>query len=127
MTAQEYIEKGYKVSANMEQSVIDRAEKEVISGYLDALDADSESDEYKTAVMALAFLRLAQLQLFATPAGGRVKTNQFSQSVENQAALYNQALVCYNALKVVKVGERAWEKPTVDVCGIFFVSSYFYV
>lgn len=94
MTAQEYQTAGYRVSLQVTQAEIDRAEADAVAAYIvplcgayDATDADQ-----KAAVMQLAFIILSRRHAVATRSGGKTKlTPSQSENAEPTQADLEQA------------------------------------
>lgn len=77
MTAQDYKDAGYRLSLQVAQKDIDRAETDVTAAYIKkvAPAAVSTDADVKAAVMQLAFILLLQRSEVATRAGGKVKSD----------------------------------------------------
>ena len=83
MTAQEYQAAGYRVSQQVMQSEIDRAEADVTAAYIAkvAPTFSSTDADVKAAVMQLAVILLTNRHAVATRSGGKTKdTPQLSQN-----------------------------------------------
>lgn len=75
MTAEDYKNAGYRLSLQVSQTEISRAETDVISAYIkkvapEALDTDTA---VKACIMQLAFILLLIRTAVATRSGGKVK------------------------------------------------------
>ena len=73
MTAQDYITKGYKLSANTSSTEIDRAVAEVTRCYVEPFGIETESDVVTAAIVHLSFIFLLQRREFVTRTGGAEK------------------------------------------------------
>ena len=73
MTKQEYQDAGFRLSLQVEQVDIDRAEREVTEAYCKPIapDMDTTQEEYRKAVMNLAFLWILQHSIFGTRSGAK--------------------------------------------------------
>ena len=83
MTTEDYKAAGYRVSGQVSQQEIDRAEKEVTEAYIAkvAPSFDSTDADVKAAVMQLAVILLTNRHAVATRSGGKTKdTPQLSQN-----------------------------------------------
>lgn len=131
MTAQEYRQAGYKVSAQIDQSEIDRAEKDVLQAYVYPIlsDADPTGDEVvRDTVMSFAFLLLLQRSISATRSGAKEKTTPQSVSADLWHILSMQAATCQMKIDALKQKTGANLKAEVkDICGIYFRTQYFYI
>lgn len=129
MTVQEYREAGYKVSAQIEEAEIVRAEKDVLQAYILPIlpNADPATDEVvRSAVMAFAFLLLLQRSIFATRSGAKEKTTPQSQTADLWNLLAQMASTCHLKLDAVRQKTGADMKAEVqDICGIYFSTHYF--
>lgn len=125
MTAKEYRDRGYEVSMQIEQAVIDRAEREITEAYIKPLtDKGVEDADVKEAVFALAYLRMTQQRFFATRSGGKTKTNEFGQDYDQWAKVAEWGAVCDMWLsKVAKANGKRTDVVT-DICRIYFKSNW---
>lgn len=83
MTVEEYKAAGFRVSAQVSQQEIDRAEKEVTEAYIVkvAPSFDSTDADVKAAVMQLAVILLLNRHAVASRSGGKTKESpQLSQN-----------------------------------------------
>lgn len=131
MTAQEYIQAGYKMSAHIQQAEINKAERDVLQAYIRPVlaDADPINDEVvRDATMNLAYLLLLQRSVFATRSGAKEKTTPQSQSAEGWQLLSQLAATCHGKIMALKQKSGADLKADVtDICGIYFKTQYFYI
>lgn len=129
MTAQDYRTAGYKVSTLIDQTEIDRAEKDVLQAYVYPImqSADPSSDEVvRDCMMALAFLLVMQRSYFATRSGGKEKLTPQSYSAEGWNMLSQNAETCAMKIEAVRRLSGASKKARVhDICGIYFETQYF--
>lgn len=130
MTAQNYRDAGYSVSTLIEQAAINRAEQDVINAYIVPLlgriptaDEITNTPALQSAIMACAFLLLIQRVAVATRAGGKEKQTNQSLNPTNADLLQQNAADCASKLRALNNGVIA---DVDDICGIFFVSNYFY-
>lgn len=130
MTAQNYRDAGYAVSTLIEQAAINRAEQDVINAYIVPLlgriptaEEITNTPALQSVIMACSFLLLMQRVAVATRAGGKEKQTNQSLNPTNADLLQQNAADCANKLRALNNGVMA---DVDDICGIFFVSNYFY-
>lgn len=83
MTVEEYKAAGFRVSAQVSQQEIDRAEREVSEAYIAKVNpsASATDADVKAAVMQLAVILLLNRHAVATRSGGKTKESpQLSQN-----------------------------------------------
>lgn len=124
MTAAEYIAKGFRVSGQVLQTEIDRAEREVVAAYIAKVapsysltDADT-----KEAVMQLAVILLLQRHAVATRSGGKNKQspNLSSDGWPNQGDVENADRL----LRKVQTEKGLTSKLVDDIAGIYFRTQF---
>lgn len=131
MNVQDYRAAGYALSQMIEQSVVTRAEKDIIAAYIVPLvghaptQAESEQEPLKTALMSLAFLLVQQRSIAATRAGAKTKNAPQSGTPTPEDILRQNAPSCVKALCALDPKKNP-VKECSDICGIFFRSNYFY-
>ena len=124
MTAQEYIAKGFRVSGQVLQAEIDRAEREVVAAYIAKVaPAYSLTDaDVKEAVMQLAVILLLQRHAVSTRSGGKNKQspNLSSDGWPNQGDVENaDRLLCK-----VQTEKGITSKLVDDIAGIYFRTQF---
>ena len=124
MTAQEYIAKGFRVSGQVLQNEIDRAEREVVEAYIAKVaPAYSLTDaDTKEAVMQLAVILLLQRHAVATRSGGKNKQspNLSSDGWPNQGDVDNADRL----LRKVQTEKGITSKLVDDIAGIYFRTQF---
>ena len=124
MTAQEYIAKGFRVSGQVLQAEIDRAEREVVAAYIAKVaPAYSLTDaDTKEAVMQLAVILLLQRHAVATRSGGKNKQspNLSSDGWPNQGDVENADRL----LRKVQTEKGLTSKLVDDIAGIYFRTQF---
>ena len=127
MTRQWYIEHGFKISSLIEQTEIDRAERDVISAYVAPIEngATVQAETREKVIGQLAFLLLLQRTLFLTRAGAKTKTGYNSQEADAWTKLQQEAMSCHSVLELLKAqtGVNPDAKIT-DICKIYFKSNF---
>lgn len=117
MTAQDYIARGYKLSANTSQAEIDRAEAEVTRCYILPFGIEIESDVVNDAIVHLSFIFLLQRKEFVTRTGGAEKAQSYGQKIEVSNNDYRLASSFIYSLAEISPIEG--EVEIDDICGIF--------
>lgn len=128
MTKQEYQNAGFRLSLQTEQADIDRAEKAVKAAYCKPIapDMDTTKDEYRSAVMNLAFLWLLQHSIFGTRSGAKGVQITSAITPTNADILRECAWDCHFALQVLKSLANTPDGARVtDICRIYFSTNYF--
>lgn len=117
MTAQDYIAKGYKLSANTSSTEIDRAVAEVTRCYVEPFGIETESDVVTAAIVHLSFIFMLQRREFVTRTGGVEKTQSYGQKVAVSNSDYRIAASFIHALAELSPIEG--EVAIDDICGIY--------
>lgn len=127
MTKQWYLEQGYKLSAQIEEAEIARAEADVKAAYVAPIvgTANVPAEMVQRAVGNLAFLLLLQRSIFATRAGAKVAAGYNSQSASAWDVLQQEASACHLALETLRKqpGANA-EAEVCDICKIYFKTNF---
>lgn len=124
MNAEQYRQAGYRVSMQVSQAEISRAEADVTEAYI-ARVAPSYSTtdaDVKAAVMQLAFILLLQRTAVATRSGGREKT---APSLSEDG--YPGASDLENAdrlLRKVQTEKGLASTLVDDICGIYYRNKF---
>jgi hypothetical protein len=120
MTPHEYQQAGYRVSLQVMQSEIDRAEADVTEAYVAKVAPDfmPQSADVKAAVMQLAAILLLRRAAVVTRSGGKVK---MSPSL-SEAGYPNQADVenADRLLRKVQSVSGNVSELVDDIAGIYF-------
>lgn len=130
MTAAEYIALGFRVSAHLEQSKIDKAEKDIKQAYILPIVSEAMLTDavVKDAMANLVFLRLIQQEAFATCSGGKTKQYQYSQQVTFDGMMAEQAALCHLKLQAMRGLEGANAEGNItDICRIYFESNFIHL
>ena len=128
MTKQEYQDAGFRLSLQVEQVDIDRAEREVTEAYCKPIapDMDTTQEEYRKAVMNLAFLWILQHSLFGTRSGAKGVQITSATTPTNADVLRECAWDCHSALQVLRHMANTPEDVRVrDICRIYFSTNFF--
>jgi hypothetical protein len=128
MTAQDYINKGYRLSLHTPQAEIDAKEDLAFRSYILPIlpNAEKESDEVKEALMALAFLLLLQANIFSTRSGAKIKNTPQSINPTEWQILNENTVIAHRCLEELKMLPNAVTKPRIyGVAHIYFRTQYF--
>lgn len=127
MQKEVYTSAGYRLSLQIEQAEIDRAEKAVKSAYLDAIASgiDESTEEYKNALLSLSFLYLLQHSIYATRAGAKGVQIQSATTSTNLDVLRECVFDAHNALQALRDKVSNQDAKVNDICRIYFSTNYF--
>ena len=130
MEASEYRNKGYRLSLQVSQGEIDRAEADVKAAYLDRIYADyvTPSELLKSALMQLAFILLLQRSAVASRSGGKVKTSPDSVAgYPSQDDMDNADRLLRLIQETYYSGGAVQGHPSRivdDICGIYYRNTF---
>ena len=128
MTPQEYTSRGFSVSLHIDQSVIDRAEKDARAAYITPILGNGAAGEVvDDAICNLAFMLMTQRNVFVTRSGAKEKTNLNSRTVDTWETLQEMAHTC--AMKIAALREQPGANKDAkvnDICRIYFNTNFFY-
>lgn len=140
MTRSDYIEAGFRLSLQVDERLISRAEGAVEAAYLKPIgggDYTADCAEWKACVMACAYLWLLQHNVVATAAGAKSVNVTSAESVSDyevlrQAATDAAAAIAAFRAKVASDYAASGDKSrpdgsgsVTDICRIFFETNYF--
>ena len=124
MTAQDFINNGFRVSTQIPQAEIDRAVNDVTAAYVAKVTTDTTSDAAKAAIMQLAFILLCQRNTSATRAGGKLKLSpQLSDNAHARQTDFDNADRLLRHLQAVTGGIAGKvDKMVDDICMVYMRS-----
>jgi hypothetical protein len=124
MTAQDFIDNGFRVSTQIPQAEIDRAVNDVTAAYVAKVTTDTTSDAAKAAIMQLAFILLCQRNTSATRAGGKLKLSpQLSDNAQARQTDYDNADRLLRQLQAATGGIAGKiDKMVDDICMVYMRS-----
>lgn len=129
MTPQEYQEAGYKISASMEQAQINQAEEDVLNAYVKPHAGGAVGEPLtptqQKALMALAFLRISQNNLYVTKSGAKIKNVQESANASMELGMMEHARRCHYYLQEVMKEAEVEDCEFTDICAIYFRTNFF--
>lgn len=138
MTRSDYIEAGYRLSLQVDERLISRAEGAVEAAYTTPIGGSgytADCAEWKACVMTCAYLWLLQHNVVATAAGAKSVNVTSAESVSDYEVLRQAATDAAAAIAVFRAkvaadyatdGTRPDGSGNVtDICRIFFETNYF--
>lgn len=129
MTKQDYINAGFKLSLQVDDAEITRAEADVRAAYIVPIVGETHDAEAETraAIMALAFALMCRRKVFVTRAAGVVKNTAQSIRADEQEATADMAKTAHLRLEALRRASYAVnpKAEVLDVCGIYFKTNYF--
>lgn len=126
MTKDWYIQHGFKMSSQIDQAEIDRAEADVTKAYVNPIvnGATVPTETRENAIGNLAFLLLLQRSTFVTRAGAKFKTGYNSQNAGDWEQLQDAAMTCHVALEALRDAAGAKNAKVTDICKIYFKTNF---
>lgn len=128
VTRERLIEAGYRVSNVMSNEIVHRANIDIYDAYIKPIaPKDGGTDVACELALALTYLRLLQMSIFATRAGAKEKTTPQSYTADRWQLLSELAEVCAMRIDLLRRGYSA-EFPDArvnDICGIYYETQYF--
>lgn len=125
MTKQEYQNKGFRLSLQVEQADIDRAEKAVTDAYIAPLTDDRTSELVVSAIMNFAFLWLMQHSLYNTRSGAKSVNITSATTPSNEDVLRQCAWDCHQSLQALREDVGKTDVKVLDICRIYFSTNFF--
>lgn len=128
MTAQDYINNGYRLSLHTPQAEITAKEELAYNSYVKPIlpNADREAEEVKSAIMAIAFLLLLQASIFATRSGAKIKTAPQSNNANEWQILNETAVTAHSFIENLRTNPEAVPNAKIyDVAHIYFRTQFF--
>lgn len=128
MTAQDYINNGYRLSLHTPQAEITAKEELAYNSYVKPIlpNADREADEIKSTIMAIAFLLLLQASIFATRSGAKIKNAPQSSNANEWQILNETAVMAHSYIENLKNSPEAVPNAKIyDVAHIYFRTQFF--
>lgn len=124
MTRDEYIGAGYRMSTQVSQQEIDRAESLIVAAYVP--EGLSESEPFRAALMALSYLYLLRHHSINTRVGGARPEVTSAQLTADNATLAEYARECDMLLSraYTEVGREFDKHKITDIDGIYFLKDY---
>lgn len=125
MTPTEYKNSGFELSQYITQGIIDRAEADVKSHYIDVIVGDADVD-YTNELMALAFCLMLRRNVTKTRFSAEKKNNQYAtvlafENSELQSFISNTALPAIKSLETKAGVERSGAISDIINCGYYVI------
>ena len=125
MTANEYKNAGFELSNYVTQALIDKAEADVKTHYIDVIIGDA-AVEYESELMALAYCLMLRRNVTKTRFSAEKKNNQYAtvlafESAELQAFICNTALPAIKSLETKAGVSRSGEITDIINCGYYVI------
>lgn len=127
MTKEQLKAMGYAVSANLDQTLIDRAEADAFAAYVSPIlpNATREDEGLQKALADLTYLLLLQRTLRVTRGGTKEKTSASSMNAGEWAALSEQTQTAALAVDMLRKMDGAVSGAKVtDICKIYFTTHF---
>lgn len=128
MTAQDYLNNGYRLSLHTPQAEITAKEELAYNSYVKPIlpNADKEADEVKSTIMAIAFLLLLQASIFSTRSGAKIKTAPQSSNANEWQIINETVVTAHSNIENLKTNPEAVPNAKIyDVAHIYFRTQYF--
>ena len=128
MTAQDYINRGYRLSLHTPQAEIDAKEELAFKSYILPIlpNAEKESEEIQGTLMSLTFLLLLQANIFGTRSGAKLKNAPQSTNATEWQILNEYTVMAHRYIEELKAVPYAISNPKIyDVAHIYFRTQYF--
>ena len=124
MTAQDFIDNGFRISTQIPQKEIDRAVNDVTAAYVAKVTTDTTSDAAKAAIMQLTFILLCHRNTSATRAGGKLKLSpQLSDNAQARQTDFDNADRLLRQLQAATGGIAGKvDKMVDDICMVYMRS-----
>lgn len=128
MTAQDYINKGYRISLHTSQTEIELKENQVVKCYIEPAtggNVDVEDEDVKNAIMAFTYILILQNSIIGTRAGAKIKTTLQSTTASEQSIIDQVASDAHYYLQVLCERFEVKKPKIVDIAHIYFRTQYF--
>lgn len=128
MTAQDYINRGYRVSLHISQAEIELKENEVVKCYIEPAtggNVDVEDEDVKNAIMAFTYILILQNSIIGTRSGAKIKTTLQSTTASEQTIIDQTASDAHFYLQVLCDKFKVKKPKIVDIAHIYFRTQYF--
>lgn len=128
MTAQDYINRGYRVSLHISQAEIDLKENQVVKCYIEPAtggNVDVEDEDVKNAIMAFTYILILQNSIIGTRAGAKIKSTLQSTTASEQSIIDQVASDAHYYLQVLCERFEIKKPKIVDIAHIYFRTQYF--
>lgn len=127
MNAQDYRAAGYALSVHIEQTTIERVEREMIAAYISPIagvNIDVESEPYRAAIMVLSFVSLALENVAVTRIGGKTKNANNSSAPTRAEILQQYAPTAAMHIKAIRKANGDSTARVYDILGLYFSTNF---
>lgn len=125
------MQRGYRVSVNTDQALIDRAEREVYEAYIAPILPSSTMDdeEVASALMELAYVRMCAISnAVVTKSGAKEKTSASSVSADYESIAAVHRPVCKMRINALRLLPGATKDAKVnDILKLYYKTNFFRV
>lgn len=128
MTAQDYKDRGYRISQHVSDKEIELKENQVVKCYIEPAtngNVDLEDEDVKNAIMAFTYILILQNSIIGTRAGAKIKTTLQSTTASEQAIIDQTASDAHCYLQILCNKFMVKKPKIVDIAHIYFRTQYF--
>lgn len=129
MTKEMYILLGYRVSINIDQALIDRAERDVYDAYIAPILPSStiDDEEITVSLMELAYVRMCAIaNAVVTKSGTKEKTSASSVSADYESIAALHRPVCKMRIEALRLMPSAIKDAKVnDILKLYYKTKFF--
>ena len=123
------MQRGYRVSVNTDQALIDRSEREVYEAYIAPILPSStmDDDEVSAALMELAYVRMCAISnAVVTKSGAKEKTSASSVSADYESIAALHRPVCKMRINALRLLPGATKDAKVnDILKLYYKTNFF--
>ena len=128
MTAQDYRDRGYRISQHVSDKEIELKENQVVKCYIEPAtdgNVDLEDEDVKNAIMAFNYILILQNSIIGTRSGAKIKTTLQSTTASEQTIIDQTASDAHHYLQVLCDKFMVKKPKIVDIAHIYFKTQYF--
>lgn len=123
------MQRGYRVSVNTDQALIDRSEREVYEAYIAPILPSStmDDDDVAAALMELAYVRMCAISnAVVTKSGAKEKTSASSVSADYESISAVHRPVCKMRISALRLLPGATKDAKVnDILKLYYKTNFF--
>lgn len=128
MTAQDYRDRGYRITQHVSDKEIELKENQVVKCYITPAtdgNVDIEDEDVKNAIMAFTYILILQNSIIGTRSGAKIKTTLQSTTASEQTIIDQTASDAHHYLQVLCDKFMVKKPKIVDIAHIYFRTQYF--